>query len=70
MIDGAKEDLAAMARAVAIPTLTNEQILQAQRHMLAANSRIEAWEQCLALPQRIIAAATENPPPTDEPAST
>jgi primosomal protein N' len=43
-----------MAESMALPNLTSEQVLQAQRHMLAARARLDAWEQVLALPKQIL----------------
>jgi len=59
LINEEHEALIAMAGAMALPNLTSEQILQAQRHMLAANTRIEAWETILRLPNDILNAATD-----------
>lgn len=55
LIDGTRKDLAAMAEHHALPNLTSEQILQQQRHMLAAKERINAWEMVLSLPKQIMA---------------
>lgn len=43
-----------MAESMALPNLTSEQVLQAQRHMLAARARLDAWEQVMALPKQIL----------------
>lgn len=53
-IDQERATLAAMSDSTLLPNLTSEQILQAHRHMLAAKTRIDAWEQVLQLPKQIL----------------
>lgn len=69
LIDSEREILTAMAQALAMPNLSSEQILQGQRQMLAANTRIEAWETVLRLPGEILDAAraqTAQPQPATD----
>ena len=56
-IDQERAGMHAMADAVALPNLTSEQILQAQRHMLVTKAKIEAWDQVISLPKEIIGAS-------------
>ena len=55
-IDEETKALNGMAAALAIPNMTSEQILAGQRHMLAAQTRIDAWQQVLRLPKEILEA--------------
>lgn len=64
MVAQERATLAAMAEHIGLPNLTAEQILQAQRHMVAAKSRIEAWEIILNLPKELIEARKPAETPT------
>lgn len=56
LVEQDKTLLHTMAESMALPNLTSEQVLQAQRHMLATRARLDAWEQVLALPKQILGA--------------
>ena len=56
MCDQERALLNTMADAISGPNLTNEQISQGQRHMVAAKARIDAWEQVINLPKEILSA--------------
>jgi hypothetical protein len=63
LVDEERKLLNAMAESVAIPNMTSEQILQAQRHMLVARARIETWEQVIRLPSTLIEMGARKEPP-------
>lgn len=54
LVDAERNLLNGMGDALALPNLTSEQVLQGQRHMLAAKAKIDAWEQVIRLPKEII----------------
>lgn len=59
-IDEERKLMVAMADAIALPNLTSEQILQAQRHLLASKHKVEAWEQILELPKQLSGMARQS----------
>ena len=60
LIDQEQTLILSLAGAIASPNLTNDQIFQAQRHLLASKQRVEAWELILSLPQDILGKPEED----------